>query len=83
MIPPGGFLGAQANTMAAQAALFSGQGAGGSARRRRSARKPKRASSTKHKSATKRASSRKPSWMVKGSLAAKRHMSRIRKLRKK
>lgn len=85
-VPPGGFLGWASQTMAVQALL--GRPA---TRKRASPRRKKRApprgrparrkpAATRRKTTAKK--SARPARMVKGSAAAKRHMAKLRKMRK-
>lgn len=87
-VPPGGFVGAQSQSQAAQAVLF-GRGSRSSSPRRRkrrasvkrtSTRRKKRASSSR---ASTRRGSRKARRFVKGSAAARRHMAKLRAMRKR
>lgn len=76
-IPPGGFLGWGNQTAAVQALLAP--------RRRKTTRRKK--ATTRKKPARRRVARRKvakkrPARLVKGSAAAKRHMAKLRKMRK-
>ena len=86
-IPPGGFVGAQSNTMAAQATLLGAPGPmssrGGARRKRRSARSNGGSRRSARKSRGSSRAARKAARFVKGSAAAKRHMARLRKMRRK
>lgn len=83
IVPPGGFLGWNQQTVAVQALLSRP-----ATRKRRS---PARRKTTRRKKAptrrraTRRTTARKkrPAYMVKGSAAAKRRMAQLRKMRKK
>lgn len=85
IVPPGGFAGFAQQTAATQA-LFQRAGRTGglrsAAKRRR--RKSKASSApTRSRKVTRRAKRAKVARLVKGSAAAKRHMARIRKMRKR
>ena len=79
-IPPNGLAGFAQQTPAVQALYRKGR-SGGSGRRR----KKKAAGAVKRVSRRKsaKAASRKAKRFVKGSAAAKRHMAKIRKMRKR
>ena len=87
IVPPGGFFGWSQQTPAVQALLSRGS----TTRRKTPARRKKRATPAKRrrtparrrKVARKRTrSGKKPAYMVKGSAAAKRHMAKLRKMRR-
>lgn len=87
IVPPGGFAGVGAQTQATQA-LFAN--AIKPARRKKRAtrkkvakRRPKKRAPARRKKRATRKRSGKPAHMVKGSLAAKRHMAKLRRMRKK
>ena len=79
-IPPGGFLGWGNQTVAVQALLQP--------KRRTTRRKTVRKKATRKKATRRRAPARrttrkkKPARLVKGSAAAKRHMAKLRRMRK-
>ena len=86
-VPPGGFLGWASQTMAVQALLRRP-----ATRKRSTTRRKKRAAirgrparrkpaATRRKVAAKK--SARPARLVKGSAAAKRHVAKLRKMRKK
>lgn len=83
-IPPGGFAGFAQQTAATQALLGTGRGsttrrkAKPATRRKKPARRRPAA-----RTAKRRATRKKPARLVKGSLAAKRHMAKLRRMRKK
>lgn len=77
-MPPNGFAGLAQQTSAVQSLYRKGRG--GSKRRRKSATK-KVARTAKRR--VRRAAAGKAKRLVKGSAAAKRYMSKIRKMRKK
>jgi len=82
LIMPGEVTGAQAALMQQ---AFSRRSGGGSARRgkrRTATAAPRRRKGTKRKSAT-RSKSRGTKRFVKGSAAAKRHMARLRRMKRK
>jgi len=79
-VPPGGFRGFQDQTIAAQQQIANKIGsvarsASGGGRKRRKKAKPARA--------VKRRASRRGGKFTKGSAAAKRHMAKLRRMRKK
>ena len=80
IIPPGGFAGFAQQTPAVQALLSGGQ----PTRRKKTTRKKttRRNPRTAARRRTTR-SRKKPARLVKGSLAAKRHMAKLRRMRKK
>jgi hypothetical protein len=91
VVPPGGFAGFAQQTQATQQ-LFARAGRKGglaSARRRRARssaapRRPVRSSARRASSRRVRSSSRRgPARLVKGSAAARRHMARLRRMRKR
>lgn len=86
IIPPGGFAGFAQQTPAVQT-LLSGRASGTVTRRRRKTRRKKKTAARRRPAAkrTRRKTTRrakKPAYMVKGSAAAKRHMAKLRKMRK-
>ena len=91
VIPPGGFLGWGQQTAATQALLA---GRAPTRRKRKKVTRKKRpvrrrraapASRRRRAPATRRKTRRakKPAYMVKGSAAAKRHMAKLRRMRKR
>jgi len=80
-IPPGGFAGFAQQTPAVQALLRKKR----TTRKRRKVTRKKRATrrAPAKKRATRRKTAKKPARMVKGSAAAKRHMAKLRRMRKK
>ena len=80
-VPPGGFMGFVQQSVATQA-LIQGQGRRKTKKKRatkkRAAKKSPRRKTTPRKTGAKK----KPARMVKGSAAAKRHMKKIRNMRK-
>jgi hypothetical protein len=83
-IPPGGFVGFGSQTPATQAVLgptTRSSGAPGRRKRRKKTNVARRKSAPVRK--RRRAVRGKASRMVKGSAAAKRHMARLRKMRKR
>lgn len=85
-VPPNGFVGTGQQTLATQLLtrqwMGSGLGNGSSGRRRRKKAKSAAAPRRRKKSAARRATKRAGAKFVKGSAAAKRHMARLRKMRK-
>ena len=82
VVPPGGFVGFGQNTAATQA-LFGGflKGAKGSSRKKRRTKKRRTArKTTARRKPTRRRATKKR--LVKGSAAAKRHMAKLRRMRK-
>ena len=87
-IPPGGFVGAAQQTPAGRALLES---VATPVRRKRKPRKKtaRAKTSTRRRAATARTTrkrvskKRKPARLVKGSLAAKRHMAKLRRMQKR
>jgi hypothetical protein len=77
-IPPNGLAGFAQQTPAVQALYARRSRSGGGSRRRR---KKKAAGAVKRRA--KRAGKRSAKKFVKGSAAAKRHMAKLRKMRKK
>lgn len=84
LLMPGEVTGAQAQMIAnALGGRRNGRGKGSSRRAKRRTRKTSaRSSGTRRKSRTRRRSSGSPK-LVKGSAAAKRHMARLRRMRRK
>lgn len=78
-VPPNGFAGFAQQTSAVQSLYRKGRG-GGSRKRRRKAAAKKVARAGKRR--VKRAAAGKAKRFVKGSAAAKRHMAKLRKMRK-
>ena len=89
-IPPGGFIGFGQQTAAVQALLRSKSG-GAVVRRKKRTTKKRTRKPARRKAAPKRARRAtrrttrggKPARLVKGSAAAKRHMAKLRKMRRK
>lgn len=82
VVPPGGFAGNAQQTGVTQLIFAKATGSRGgrrSATRRRRKRKTASAPRRRRSTSTRRGSAR----LVKGSAAAKRHMARIRKMRRK
>jgi len=81
-IPPGGFDGFAQQTPATKALLRSGNGPkrGGGARRKRGKKKAAKRRPARARRAKSRASKVR---LVKGSAAARRHMAKLRKMRKR
>jgi len=81
-IPPGGFDGFAQQTPATQALLRTGNGNGRTrtTRKARGKKKAARSRPARARKARSRSSARK---FVKGSAAAKRHMAKLRKMRRK
>lgn len=77
-VPPNGFAGFAQQTSAVQS-LFRRKGGGGKRRRRAAAKKVARAG----KRRVRRAAASGAKRFVKGSPAAKRHMAKLRKMRKR
>lgn len=78
-VPPNGFAGFAQQTPAVQS-LYSRRRGGSTRRRRKSATKKARGTAKRRvRAAAKRGAKR----MVKGSAAAKRHMAKLRKMRKR
>jgi len=78
-VPPNGLAGFAQQTAAAQA-LYGGRGRSSSTRRRRKSTKKKARAAAPRK---KRASGKRATKFTKGSAAAKRHMAKLRKMRKR
>ena len=82
-IPPGGFLGAGSQTAAVQHLTNKAMGP----KRRRTTKKRTTKKRTARKRPAKRRAStarkKKPARLVKGSAAAKRHMAKLRRMRRK
>lgn len=74
-VPPGGFVGFAQNSVAAQTLVRP-------KKKRAKRRRKKVAKKTTRKRTTKRKTKKKPARLVKGSAAAKRHMAKLRKMRK-
>ncbi len=88
-VPPGGFLGWGSQTAAVQALLRPGKRVVRRSAAKSGATGRKRKATTARKRPIRRRRTRtttnikKPARMVKGSAAAKRHMSKLRRMRKK
>jgi len=81
-VPPGGFAGFAQQTPATQALLRTRNGARRNGAARKTRRKKKAASSRPARARKARGKSRAVKF-VKGSAAAKRHMAKLRKMRRK
>lgn len=82
VVPPGGFAGFAQQTAATQALL---RGSAPKRRRKTAKKAPRRKKATVRKRPARRASTarkKKPARLVKGSAAAKRHMAKLRRMRK-
>lgn len=79
-IPPNGLAGFMQQTPAVQALYRKGRGGGGRRRRKKAAGAVKRRVKSAAKRRVKRAAKKK---FTKGSAAAKRHMAKLRKMRKR
>lgn len=80
-VPPGGFMGFAGQTMAAKALVTKKKRPATRRKKRVTRKKPVRA---RRRPATRRKVSRKkPARLVKGSAAAKRHMAKLRKMRRR
>ena len=88
-IPPGGFMGFAQQSVATKQLVQSaaGKGAGRARTKRRSPPGPvkrrKRVTTRKKRVVRRRRNGAKPARLVKGSAAAKRHMAKLRRMRKK
>lgn len=84
-IPPNGFTAAGQQTQAAQLVELGGMPRNGGSTRRRTAKraKAKRATYTAKRAKAKRANGKRGGKFVKGSAAAKRHMAKLRRMRKR
>lgn len=82
-IPPNGFVGAGSQTPAVQ--HMTSKAMGPARRKKRRKKVAKKRPTTRRRVAKKRAtgSKKKPARLVKGSAAAKRHMAKLRKMRRK
>jgi len=83
LIPPGGFIGFGSQTPAVQALLRS---PATRKKRRTTTRRKKTTTRRRKKAPTRRrrtTTRKKPARLVKGSLAAKRHMAKLRRMRRK
>lgn len=85
-IPPNGFIGTGSQSVAVQQLVSKAMGPKRKTRRKKrvTKKRPVRRRTTTRKKATRRRSTRakKPAYMVKGSAAAKRHMAKLRRMRK-
>jgi hypothetical protein len=84
VVPPGGFAGFAQQTAATQA-LFQRAGRTGGRRSAATRRRRKRKTAARAAPVRRRKTARrgKPARLVKGSAAARRHMARIRKMRRR
>ena len=80
IVPPGGFAGFSQMTPAVQALL--GRSPGRPTTRRKTRKKTTRKKTTR-RSTRRTTAKKKPARLVKGSAAAKRHMAKLRRMRKK
>jgi hypothetical protein len=82
-IPPGGFAGFSQQTPATQAVLSTVNRSRSAPRGKKRAKKKRVAKRRAAPKRTRRKATRKASRMVKGSAAAKRHMAKLRKMRRR